>query len=42
MHLFCTRYRLEVANPERAQIAVASVVRPKDFRGTLVRREGIA
>ena len=42
MHLFCTRYRLEVANPERAQIAVASVVRPKDFHGTLVRREGNA
>lgn len=37
-YLLATRYRLEVANPDRARIAVASVVRPMDFTGVLVRR----
>jgi len=37
-HLVCTRYRVDVAHPERAKIAVASVVRPMDFAGALSRR----
>ncbi|HEU4615417.1 MAG TPA: cytochrome P450 [Kofleriaceae bacterium] len=41
-HLFCTRYRMQTESPGRAQMAVASVVRPKDFRGTLVRREEVS
>lgn len=39
-HLFCTRYRMQTEVPGRARMAVASVVRPQDFCGTLVRREG--
>ena len=41
-HLLCTRYRIDVSQPERARIAVASVVRPADFNGTVSRRETIA
>jgi cytochrome P450 len=42
-HLFCTRYRLDVPQPERARMAVASVARPADFDGAVTRREpGIA
>jgi cytochrome P450 len=37
-HLVCTRYRLQVPEPERATMAVASVVRPKGFTGAIVRR----
>jgi cytochrome P450 len=38
-HLVCTRYRLEVTQPERARMAVASLVRPIDFRGALPARD---
>jgi cytochrome P450 len=34
-YLLCTRYRLEVTQPERARMAVASLVRPIDFHGAL-------
>ena len=37
-HLACTRYCIEVARPERAHMAVASLARPKDFEGVLHRR----
>jgi cytochrome P450 len=37
-HLLCTRYRLQVPEPERAKMAVASVVRPMDFHGAVLRR----
>ncbi|MEO6687592.1 MAG: cytochrome P450 [Dokdonella sp.] len=37
-HLVCTRYRLDVPDPELAKMAVASVVRPKDFNGAVVLR----
>lgn len=37
-HLMCTRYRLQVPEPERAKMAVASVVRPMDFNGAVLRR----
>lgn len=36
-HLLSTRYRLQVSNPERAKMAIASVIRPMDFTGTVVR-----
>lgn len=36
-HLFSTRYRLRIADPERAKMVVASVVRPMDFVGAVVR-----
>ncbi len=39
LHLMCTRYRLETTDPERARMAVASLVRPADFVGRLSRRE---
>lgn len=39
LHLLCTRYRLEVVDPERARMAVASLVRPADFVGRLSRRK---
>ena len=35
VYLLCTRYRLQVSNPERAKIAVASVVRPIEFHGSV-------
>ena len=38
-HLACTRYRIEVARPNRAHMAVASLARPKDFEGVLNRRD---
>lgn len=41
-HLLCTRYRVDVSQPERARMAVASVVRPADFNGTVTRRETAA
>lgn len=37
-HLICTRYRLQVPEPERARMVVASVVRPRDFNGAVVLR----
>ena len=36
-HLLSTRYRLQVSEPERAKMAIASVIRPMDFTGTVVR-----
>jgi cytochrome P450 len=41
-HLLCTRYRVDVSQPERARMAVASVVRPADFNGAITRRETAA
>lgn len=41
-HLLCTRYRLHVAEPERARMAVASLARPADFNGTVSHREPAA
>ncbi len=38
-HLMCTRHRLHVPHPERARMAVASLVRPADFFGAVSRRE---
>jgi cytochrome P450 len=38
-HLACTRYRLEVTQPGRARMAVASLVRPIDFHGALRARD---
>jgi cytochrome P450 len=37
-HLVCTRYRLHIAEPERARMAVASLARPADFYGAVSRR----
>lgn len=36
-HLLSTRYRLQVSSSERAKMAIASVIRPMDFTGTVVR-----
>lgn len=41
-HLLCTRYRIDVPQPERARMVVASVVRPKDFDGAVMRRANTA
>lgn len=41
-HLFCTRFRIESSDPERASMAVASLVRPKDFAGVVHVREAAA
>jgi cytochrome P450 len=38
-HMLCTRYRLDVPQSERARMAVASVARPADFDGAVLRRE---
>lgn len=38
-HLFCTRFRIDQPHPERASMAVASLVRPKDFEGTVHLRD---
>lgn len=38
VHLLCTRYRLQETEPGRARMAVASVVRPMDFEGAVLRR----
>jgi cytochrome P450 len=37
-HLFCTRYRVELAAPEAVRMALVSVPLPRDFRGTIRRR----
>jgi cytochrome P450 len=37
-HLLTTRYRIELADPAAARIALAAVPLPMDFRGTIVRR----
>ena len=37
-HLLCTRYRLEVTDPEQAKVCFASVVRPVNFMGSVSRR----
>jgi len=41
-HLVCTRYALRVPDPARGSMAVASLVRPKDFHGAIVRRDAAA
>lgn len=38
-YFVCTRYALHVPDPERASMAVASLARPKDFHGAIVRRD---
>lgn len=37
-HLLCTRYRIEVAEPEEVRMALAAVPLPLSFRGTITRR----
>lgn len=39
-HFVCTRYALRVPEHGRGSMAVASLVRPRDFRGAIVRRDG--
>ena len=36
--LLCTRYRVELAEPENLRMALAAVPLPMDFRGTICRR----
>jgi cytochrome P450 len=38
-HLLCTRYRVELATPEAVRMALVSVPLPKNFHGTISRRE---
>lgn len=37
-HLLCTRYRVEVEDPEAVRMALAAVPMPLSFRGTITRR----
>jgi cytochrome P450 len=37
-HFMCTRYRLEVQQPEAVRMALFAVAQPHGFRGTLTRR----
>ena len=36
--LMCTRYRIQLADPEAVRIALVSVPLPRNFRGTITRR----
>jgi cytochrome P450 len=37
-YLMCTRYRIQLADPEAVRIALFSVPLPRNFRGTITRR----
>ncbi|HEX9945541.1 MAG TPA: cytochrome P450 [Thermoanaerobaculia bacterium] len=37
-HFLCTRYRVEVAEPEAVRMALSAVALPLNFRGTITRR----
>jgi cytochrome P450 len=37
-HLLCTRYHVQVSDPEAVRMALAAVPLPLDFRGTITRR----
>jgi cytochrome P450 len=37
-HFMCTRYKMELANPEMVRMMVAKVAQPRNFLGTITRR----
>jgi hypothetical protein len=37
-HLMCTRYRIQLAEPDAVRMLLSAVPMPVNFRGTLSRR----
>jgi cytochrome P450 len=37
-HLMCTRYRIELADPENVRMSLISIPLPRNFRGTITQR----